>query len=132
MKAVKKLVVLLGVGALLGVAVSASTLEQAYLESCRREPGVPVPVAVVSPTVGSEFNGGSVQLEFLVDVTGRPAEISVKSTTDNVLAVAVVDAVRQWRFLPAVVNGLPVATKVALPVKIIDSAMPGAGYVAAR
>ena len=130
MKAVRKLVVLLSVGALSAVAASASTPEQAYLESCRKEPGVPVPVTVVSPTVGSEFNGGLVQLEFVVDVDGKPAEFSIKSNTDEVLAMAVVKAVKQWRFLPAETNGKPVAMKVALPVRIVDPVGSGDRFAA--
>jgi protein TonB len=120
MKVVNKLGVLLIVGALRIVAAPASDAEQAYLESCRKAPGVPVPVAVVTPTVGPEFNGGSVQLEFVVDVNGRPAGFSITSASDDVLARLVVDAVRQWRFLPATADGKPVATKVALPVNIVD------------
>lgn len=130
MKAVKKLVVLLNVGALLAVAASASTLEQTYLETCNKEPGVPVPVTVVSPSVGSEYNGASVLLEFVVDAAGKPAEFSIKSATDDVLATAVVKAVKQWRFLPAEVDGKRVATKVALPVKIVDAAVAGERYAA--
>ena len=121
MKAVSKLVVLLSLGALAGAAAYATDSEQAYLDSCRKEPGVPVPVTVVSPTVGSEYNGASVQLEFLVDADGKPAAFSIKSATDDVLATAVVKAVKQWRFLPAEVDGKPIATKVALPVKIVDA-----------
>ena len=101
---------------------AATPEEQAYLESCRKDPGVPVPLAVVSPTVGTEFNGGFVQLEFVVDDKGKPAEFSIKSATDDVLAKVVVEAVKQWRFLPAEVDGKPVAAKVALPVKIVESA----------
>lgn len=130
MKAVRKLVVLLSVGALSAVASPASNLEESYLETCRKDPGVPVPVAVVSPTVGPEHNGGLVHLEFVVDVDGKPAEFSVKSATDDVLATAVVKAVKQWRFLPAEIDGKPVATKVALPVKIVDPALSGDRYAA--
>jgi TonB family protein len=130
MKVVHKLVVLLSVGALSLVAASASTPEQAYVESCRKEPGVPVPVTVVSPSVGPEYNGGSVQLEFVVDAEGKPAEFSIKSASDDVLATAVVKAVKQWRFLPAEINGKPVATKVALPVKIVDPVVSGDRYAA--
>jgi periplasmic protein TonB len=128
MKAVRKLVVLLSVGLLPIVAAKASTPEQAYLETCRKDPGVPVPVAVVSPTVGPEFNGASVQLEFVVDESGKPAHFSVKSTTDEALVRVVVDAVKQWRFKPAVTDGKPVATKVALPVKIVDPVLAGDRY----
>ena len=130
MKVARKLVVLLSVGMLSAVTVSAVTPEQAYLESCRKDPGVPVPVAVVSPTVGPEFNGGAVQLEFVVDVDGKPAEFSIKSTSDEVLAKAVVEAVKQWRFLPAEANGKPVATKVQLPVKIVDPVVSADRYAA--
>ena|SRR6185295_2146801 len=132
MKAVKKLVVLLSVGALPIVAALASTPEQAYVESCIKNPGVPVPVRVVSPIVGPEFNGGSVKLEFVVDANGRPAEFSVKSATDDALATVVVEAVKKWRFLPAEVGGKPVATRVALPVKIVDADATGVRQVASR
>ncbi len=121
MKAVKKLVVLLSVGALLSVAASATTPEQTYLDTCNKDPGVPVPITVVSPSVGSEYNGASVLIEFMVDAAGKPAEFSIKSATDDVLATAVVKAVKQWRFLPAEIDGKAVATKVSLPVRIVDS-----------
>ena len=120
MKAVNKLAVLLSLGALVSAIASAKTDEQAYLESCMKGPGVPVPVAVVSPSVGPEYAGSAVQLEFTVDATGKPADFSVKSSPDNTLAVAVVDAVKQWRFKPAIRDGAAVATKVSLPVKIVD------------
>jgi TonB family protein len=122
MKAVSKYAVLISLVALASVSASAVTDEQAYLESCRKAPGVPVPVSVVAPTVGPEFTGSTVELEFIVDATGKPAEFSVKFATDDTLATAVVRAVKQWRFTPAVKDGVPVATKVSLPVKIVESA----------
>jgi protein TonB len=128
MKTAIKLAVLLGVGVLVPFAASAKTAEQAYLESCRQDPGVPVPVTVVSPSVDSKYIGSSVELEFVVDATGKPSEVSVTSPTDATLATAVVDAVKQWRFKPATVDGAPVATKVVLPVKIIDGVPTVARY----
>lgn len=122
MKAVSKYAVLISLVALASsISASAKTDEQAYLESCRKAPGIPVPVSVVAPTVGPEYTGATVQLEFIVDASGKPAEFSVKSATDDTLASAVVLAVKQWRFTPAVKNGSPVATKVTLPVKIVDT-----------
>ena len=122
MKDVRKLAVLISLVALASVSASAKTDEQAYLESCRKAPGIPVPVSVVTPTVGSEYSGAVVQLEFIVDASGKPASFSVKSAADDTLATAVVQAVKQWRFTPAVKDGSPVATKVSLPVKIVDTA----------
>ncbi len=133
MKAVRKLVTVLSLGVFAGaVAYASDTDEQIYLKSCNKDPGVPVPIVVVSPTVGSEFNGGLVQLEFTVDESGLPTAFSVKSATDDVLATAVVRAVKQWRFLPAEVDGKPVAKKVSLPVKIIDDAVSGDRYASSR
>ncbi|MBI5769278.1 MAG: energy transducer TonB [Verrucomicrobia bacterium] len=120
MKAVNKLAVRLSLGLFAAVIASAKTDEQAYLESCLKGPGVPVPVAVVSPSVGPEHVGATVQLEFTVDTTGKPADLNVKSSPDFMLSRAVVDAVKQWRFKPAERDGSPVATKVSLPVTIVD------------
>ena len=120
MKAVSKLVVLLSLGVLSSIAASASVTEQSYLESCRKEPGVPVPVTVVSPTVGPEYNGSTVEIEFVVEATGKPSQFAVKSAPDMVVADVVTDAVKQWRFKPAELDGKPVAKKVVLPVKIVD------------
>jgi TonB family protein len=130
MKAVNKLVVLLIVGMISAVVASASTLEDSYLKTCNKDPGVPVPVTVVSPTVGPEYQGASVQLEFLVDAAGKPSEFSIKFATDDVLATAVVKAVKQWRFQPAEIDGRPVAKRVSLPVRIVDSSMTGERYAA--
>lgn len=124
MKAVNKLALVLSLGALTSAAF-ATSVEQSYIDSCRKGPDIPVPIAVVSPSVRPEYTGSTVQLEFTVDVTGKPADLSVTSKTDTTLAVAVMDAVKQWRFKPAHSNGVPVATKVVLPVKIVDEALAG-------
>lgn len=125
MKAVNKLAVLFSLTALSALSAIAKTEEQVYLESCRKEPGVPVPVAVVAPSVGREYAGTTVQLEFIVDATGKPAGFSVKSDTDSALAEVVTDAVKQWRFAPAMSNGVAVATKVSLPIRIVDDSLAG-------
>jgi outer membrane biosynthesis protein TonB len=55
----------------------------------------------------------------------------VKSASDREFAEAVVYAVKQWRFTPAQHNGVSVATKVVLPVRVVDSARAG-NYVASN
>jgi protein TonB len=121
-KVVSKLAILLGLGGLAPFAASAKTPEQAYIESSLKGSGVPVPLVVVSPRVDAEYAGQTVRLEFLVDAAGKTSEISVKSSPDIALSDSLVDAVKQWEFVPAKVNGVPVATKVVLPVEIVDSA----------
>ena len=128
MKTATKLAVLLSLGVLVPFAASAKTPEQAYLETCRKDPGVPVPVTVVTPSVSSKYVGTSVQIEFVVDTTGKPTDLSVNSSVDSELASSVVDAVKKWRFTPAMRDGAPVAAKVVLPVTIIDATLPTTGY----
>ena len=111
MKKVNQLVLLFSVSALLPVAAAANTPESTYIQNCVKNPEIPVPVAVVSPSVARQYAGTTVELEFTVDAAGRPTELSVKSSPDDAVSVTVVNAVRQWRFTPAQVNGAPVAKK---------------------
>jgi len=120
MKAIDKLAVLVSLGALAPFAASAKTLEQTYLESYHPAPGAPAPIAVVSPHIGSSFQGETVEIEFVVDPTGKPSDFSVKSASDHTLAELVVAAVKKWEFAPAIRDGVPVTTKVDLPVRITD------------
>jgi protein TonB len=122
MKNINKLALLLSLGALLPVAASAKTLEQSYIDGCRKGTDVPVPIEVVAPQVDGYDIGQAVSVEFVVDTTGRPSGISIKSSSDRALANAVVDAVKQWRFTPAQRNGTPVATRVILPVRVVEAA----------
>lgn len=117
-----KLALLLSIGALVTTFASAKTLEQSYIETCRKGTDVPVPVSVVSPHVDGYDIGQAVQVEFVVDTTGHTSAVAVKSASDRVFAEAVVDAVKQWTFTPAQRNGAPVATKVVLPVRVVQSA----------
>jgi len=122
MKHTNKLALLLSLGALLPVAASAKTLEQSYIESCRKGTDIPVPIEVVSPKVGAYDIGQVVSVEFVVDTTGHTQGISIKSSSDRDFAEAVVDAVKLWRFTPAQHNGSPVATRVVLPVRVVEAA----------
>jgi periplasmic protein TonB len=121
MKNNNKLALLLSLGALLPFAASAKTLEQSYIETCRKGTDIPVPIAVVSPQVSGYDIGSAVKVEFVVDTTGHAQDISVVSTSDRSLADAVVEAVKQWQFTPALRNGAPVAMKVILPVRVIET-----------
>jgi TonB family protein len=72
------------------------------------------------PEVSSKFAGTKVVLEFVVDPTGKPTSItSVTPGADAELVASVTAAVSQWKFIPAHVDGKPVARKVALPVNIV-------------
>src|ERR1022692_433453 len=115
MKNINKLALLLSLGA----------LQQSYIDSCRKGPGIPVPIAVVAPEVEGFDVGQAVQVEFVVETTGRTSDVTIKSASDRDLAAAVVDAVKQWQFTPAQRNGAPVATKVILPVRVVAAGKSG-------
>src|SRR5690242_17123203 len=62
--------------------------------------------------------GGTVQLEFTVDVDGKvvPGSIQVDAATIPALADAAKSAVTEIRFKPGTVNGTPVRARVVLPI----------------
>ncbi len=107
------------------LALLAWSPEKAYVESYRARLGdSPVPASVVMPEVSTRFVGKQVTLEFVVDATGRPVSITSATPGANAeLVASVAEAVAQWKFHPALVDGKPVARKVALPITIV--ANPG-------
>ncbi len=121
MKNAHKVAALLALAGLAPFASSAITVEQAYIESCRKTAGFPVPRVVVMPHVGAGHAGEKVEVEFTVSPTGQTSAFSLKSHVDDELAGAVVDALKHWEFVPAQRNGVPVATKVVLPMRIVNS-----------
>jgi TonB family protein len=130
MKNVNKLAVLLSLAALLAPALKAKSLEETYLETCRKDVGVPVPVVVVSPDVPANYAGLTVEIAFTVEASGKTSTFSVKSSPDAELGATVVDAVKKWRFKPAVTDGVAVATKVVLPIRIVEAPFAGARFAA--
>ena len=104
------------------LALMAWSPEKAYIESYRLRGDALAPTSVVTPEVSSKFAGAKVVLEFVVDPTGKPTFItSVTPGASAELVASVTEAVSQWKFAPALVDGKPVARKVALPVSIVAS-----------
>jgi hypothetical protein len=101
-------------------ALWAKSPESAYVESYRGRTGIPVPLSVVMPELEAKYTGQSVVFEFVVDATGKPVQIAPAApNADAELVASVTAAIAQWRFAPALVDGRPVARKVALPVNIV-------------
>ncbi len=102
------------------LALMAWSPEKAYVESYRNRAVTPVPTSVIMPEVSAKFAGTQVVLEFVVNPAGKPTSItSVTPGADAELVAEVTRAVSQWKFSPALVDGKPVARKVALPVNIV-------------
>jgi len=113
------------------LALMAWSPEKAYVESYHVRSDAPVPTSVISPEVSSKFAGTKMVLEFVVDPTGKPTSItSVTPGANAELVASVSEAVSQWKFSPALVDGKPVARKVSLPVNIVASADSGSRFAA--
>jgi hypothetical protein len=54
----------------------------------------------------------------IMDVTGRLEQVSVKRTPDNQLIAPVIEALSNWTFQPAQIDGKPVALKILLGVRL--------------
>lgn len=115
-----KIVSLLAIGAAAPVAFGLTTTET-YIKSYQGRTDIPVPVKVVAPDADPSMVGAKVELEFVVDASGRPQNVQVVSATDSDFGASVRDAVKQWQFAPAKPHGLPVPMKVDLPVLVTES-----------
>jgi TonB family protein len=118
MKNIKILILTTGLFAA-SFALAAKNPEQAYVESYRGRPDTPVPIAVLAPLVDDEYAGATVVLDFVVDANGLPTDIAPRESYPAGLVASVVNAVARWKFTPLQRNGVPVATKVVLPVRIV-------------
>lgn len=79
------------------------------------------PVARVQPAYPAEAARvkaeGSVTVKVEVDANGIPTSVTLaKRSGERALDEAALEAVRQWRFQPAIRNGKPVASTVEVPV----------------
>ena len=81
----------------------------------------PVPAKVVNPTgLLPRYEGETVILSLLIDETGRPHNVQLMRGTDENLTKHLLPAVARWKFTPAKKNGMPVSTKIVLPVQLVD------------
>lgn len=81
--------------------------------------GLPLAQKIVSPAgLSRQHVGMTVQLSFTVDENGRPHDVEVMGQTDRKLTDSVVAAVNQWRFAPAMQDGMPVSKRVTMPLEI--------------
>jgi TonB family protein len=110
--------------ALVGGVLSTSALaytEQPSVWPQVARPGIPAIAKVVNPTrLPQRYEGATVNISLTVDPTGQPRHIKLLTPADPELARSLIAAVSQWQFTPVQKNGVPVATKVMLPIKLIS------------
>lgn len=86
-----------------------------------REP--PVPVRTVAPDYPREMRArsisGVVMVHCMIDSQGNVSEATVAKSTNENFDSAAVDAVKKWKFKPALEDGNPVAMAVTIPIKFV-------------
>lgn len=98
-------------GAIERIYVSEMMSERYVYEPCRLRDldRIPTPVHVVSPAVRLEGAPRTVTVGFYIDEEGRVRMPAVeRESANDLLAVAAVTAVEQWRFEPPLRQGRPV------------------------
>lgn len=80
----------------------------------------PRPVFMKRPAYPPDFRaagiGGGALTKFIVDTSGSPTQVQFVNATDEAFGRAAVEAVKQWRFSPAKMDGMPVACLDEVPI----------------
>ena len=75
-------------------------------------------VAPVYPPLAAKIRAqGDVVLQCVTDIYGNVVSVKVLSSPHPLLTKAAVDAVRQWKFEPMIINGIPRPVRFVLRVK---------------
>jgi TonB family protein len=82
----------------------------------------PVPIKIVSPTgLPYSLKGETVTLLLTIDAAGQPHNIKIVIGDTPMLRRSLVAAVSQWQFTPALRNGVPVSTKIVMPLRLEEA-----------
>ena len=106
-------------GGLLSTSAFATTIEAHNKTIANIHLTAPAPVKIVNPVnLPYRFMEAIVTLTLTIDETGTPRDIKVVSRGDRDATESLVAAVAQWKFTPGLLNGVPVTTKVTLPIEL--------------
>jgi len=84
------------------------------LVHCPTRAQPPVPVHNVAPDLTR--NSGVVRISLVVGVDGRPHDLQVASSLDPASDNSALEAVRQWKFKPAICEGEPIEVQIAIDI----------------
>lgn len=80
---------------------------------------IPLPLKVVAPSgLPRSFQGTTINVTMLIDRDGRPQDVRIVSPISSELAALLMPVLTQWRFSPAMKDGVPFAQKVELPIHL--------------
>ena len=121
MKMIKILIGAILAGGIVSTSALAS-VETASVWPQTAQAGKPTVTKVVNPTrLPQSAEGATVKVAFTVDANGQPRDIRLLSPADPYLTQSLVTALSQWRFNPVQKDGVPVSTRVVMPLKLISN-----------
>ena len=80
--------------------------------------------AVYPPSALAEQRHADVVLTVTIDVDGHVSAVEVASSGGDDLDQAAIVAVRQWTFVPAKRNGVPISSRIRIPFHFAPPAAP--------
>ena len=109
-------IALLSTALLATSALASSNLEGSSTEAVNFVS--PQPTEIVSPSIGDRHAGRLIKVRLTVDSNGRPQNIQVVNSMEELLINQITRAVSQWKFAPATRDGVAVETRVMLPLEL--------------
>ena len=94
---------------------------------------LPVPIVKERPTLPFELDqrhvGKMIIVYAVINVEGKMEQMLVMESPDPLLNQAVLDALREWVFLPGQLNGAPIAVKALLGMPLWSPAPPASSLI---
>ncbi len=85
----------------------------------------PVPVRTYAPEYPEQLREqhvmGVVYVKCTVDAQGNVVDPEVEKSSNNGFDKAALEAVKKWKFKPAKQDGSPVAKKVSIPIRFVET-----------
>ncbi len=82
---------------------------------------VPIPTKTQELILSSDYEGKTLYVTFEVDVDGQPINVVVISPVDEETEKKIVSSISSWEFVPKHQDGVPVKTRVRLPIVVTSS-----------
>ncbi len=78
----------------------------------------PQPIETVAPEIAERHAGRLIKVRLTVDSEGRPHNVQVINSMEEMLIDQIVRAVSQWKFAPGTRDGVAIETRVILPLQV--------------
>ncbi len=105
-------------GSLSGLLTQVGGENLERVQTVVQPPKIIKKVAPIYPPLAAKIRAqGDVVLQCVTDIYGNVVNVKVLSSPHPLLTKAAIDAVRQWKFEPMIINGIPRPVRFVLTVK---------------